>query len=232
MSGDDTIWRSDGVAGTRIPLSVKVGSSLRREGRARSCDVPAAGADAPEAGEGGGLACRSFRKLRPPDRPIPRSIRPGWTASSRPNSSTMDSAVRWPLCTPPDPRRMAGRRSRRQRDEQRGRRAGDARVQVVLREPVAVVAGGLRRRGELGRSPQRRRRVGARADRDEVEDAERDAVPSRWPRSARSAAAGLAGPGRAPGGRAASSPRSPSGRAPRSCRIGTTSTRTRPDRPA
>ena len=43
---------------------------------------------------------------RPPERPRPRSSRPGCRASIRPNSSTVDSAVRCPSCTAPEPSRI------------------------------------------------------------------------------------------------------------------------------
>jgi hypothetical protein len=39
----------------------------------------------------------------PAERPIPRSKRPGYAASSRPNSSTTDTGVRWPIWTAPEP---------------------------------------------------------------------------------------------------------------------------------
>lgn len=44
----------------------------------------------------------------PAERPSssPRSIRPGCTASSRPNSSTVDNAVRCPSWTAPEPIRI------------------------------------------------------------------------------------------------------------------------------
>ena len=50
-------------------------------------------------------ACGCGRRA-PPERPRPRSSRPGYMASMRPNSSTVASAVRWPIWTAPEPSRI------------------------------------------------------------------------------------------------------------------------------
>ena len=53
-----------------------------------------------------GAAAGTGSRGLPPERPRPRSNRPGCNASSSPNSSTVASAVRWPICTAPEPSRI------------------------------------------------------------------------------------------------------------------------------
>ena len=88
--GECTIPAREGLGGMRMPLVlVFVGSGdLLLRPRLRA------------------VSAMRLRNSRPPERPMPRSMRLGWSASSRPNSSTIDRAVLCPLCTPPDPRRM------------------------------------------------------------------------------------------------------------------------------
>ncbi len=58
-------------------------------------------------GGGGGASAAARNSLaRWPDRPRPRSMRPGWRASRVPNCSTTPSAVWWPSWTAPEPTRI------------------------------------------------------------------------------------------------------------------------------
>ena len=111
------------------------------------------------------------------ERPMPRSMRPGYMASSRPNSSTMDSAVRCPLWTPPDPTRMrAGDRRGHAPISTGGDEPGHPRIEVVLGEPVADIAERLGRPGQVDAVAQGGGRLGPRADR--VPGPGRRAVPA------------------------------------------------------
>jgi len=66
------------------------------------------------------------------------------------------------------------RAARHVADHDRGRRAGNARHVVMLRQPEALVVPLFRMLGEVERIPERVRRRGARGDRREVEDREGD----------------------------------------------------------
>ena len=57
-----------------------------------------------EAEAAAALAASSLRRC--PERPRPRSIRPGYKADSVPNASTTASGVWWPIWTAPEPTRI------------------------------------------------------------------------------------------------------------------------------
>jgi hypothetical protein len=61
-----------------------------------------------DCGGDGGPAASSLAAScrRCPERPSPRSIRPGYRPASVPNASTTASAVWWPSCTAPEPTRI------------------------------------------------------------------------------------------------------------------------------
>ena len=128
--------RRDEQALRRPPVSAGRPSprAARRPARARPAAVapPAAGAGSP-SGRG------------------PRSMRPGWSASRRPNSSTTASGgvVAHLHGAGADPDAVGGRRH--QADDERRGGAGHARVEVVLGHPVAAVAGGLGAPGQVDR---------------------------------------------------------------------------------
>jgi hypothetical protein len=64
------------------------------------------GMSRPLANRPGGVGIGAGPVGWPPVRPRPRSSRPGCSASTSPNSSTVDSAVRWPSRTAPEPIRI------------------------------------------------------------------------------------------------------------------------------
>ena len=72
----------------------------------------------------------------------------------RPNSSTVDSAVRWPIWTAPDPILIVVVAAAVSASTTGGRGAGHAGVEVVLGEPVPGVAEALGRLGEVDAVPQ------------------------------------------------------------------------------
>ena len=136
--------------------------------RARAAWCTRAGARRRRAGGG----------RRKPERPSPRSMRPGWSASTMPNCSTTDNGVWWPSCTAPDPTRMCCVAPATRLTTSAGAVAGDAGVQMVLGDPVPRVPGGFGALGEVERVAQRGRRGRAGRDRDEVEYRERERRPS------------------------------------------------------
>ena len=77
----------------------------------------------------------------PGARPMPRSIRPGYAASSRANCSATTSGAWLGSITPPEPTRMRSVGAGDQRDQHRRVGRGHAGHVVVLGHPVAPVAG-------------------------------------------------------------------------------------------
>ena len=73
----------------------------------------------------------------PGARPMPRSMRPGYAASSRANCSATTSGAWLGSITPPEPTRMRSVARRHHRDEHGRVGRGDRRHVVVLGEPVA-----------------------------------------------------------------------------------------------
>ena len=112
----------------------------------------------------------------PGARPMPRSIRPGWSASSIPNCSATARAAWLGSITPPEPS-ADGRRDRGEvREQHRRRRAGDPRHVVVLGDPVPPVAEALDLLHQLDGVAQRVGGRGAAPDGREVEDGEGEGV--------------------------------------------------------
>ena len=135
---------------------------------------------------------------RPADRPRPRSSRPGCSASIRPNSSTVDSAVRWPSWTAPEPIRIVEVAAAVSASSDGRGGAGHPRIEVMLGEPVPGVAEPLGGLGQVDAVAQRLRGGRTRADRHQVEHGERGAghdaaSATAWPPAA----------ARGPGARAA-----------------------------
>ena len=124
-----------------------------------------------EVREAGRAAARGTRRRRTPPgmrrsaaavtgsvpgaRPMPRSMRPGCSASSMPNCSATTSDEWFGSMTPPAPMRRVDVRRGEVGDEDRRRRARDARHVVVLGDPDPGVAPALRQPGELDGVAQR-----------------------------------------------------------------------------
>ena len=91
----------------------------------------------------------------PGARPMPRSMRPGCSASSIANCSATTSVGWFGSMTPPEPSRMRSRRRREVREQDAGGRRRDRRHRVVLGHPEPRVAGGVGGAGEGGRRGER-----------------------------------------------------------------------------
>lgn len=131
----------------------------------------------------------------PGARPSPRSIRPGWSASSSRNASAMRSGAWFSSITRPAPTRMVRVCAATWAIMISGDPLASPIAVVVLGEPVARVAQPLRHLRQLRRVAQRHRRGRAGLDLAEIKEREReshrgllDSVTGRRGRRARSGA--------------------------------------------
>ena len=106
----------------------------------------------------------------PGARPMPRSTRPGCSASRVPNCSATTSGAWLGSITPPEPTRMVDVDARQVGDQHGGRGAGDRGHVVVLGDPEPAVAQLLGAAGQLGGLAQGLADGGARGDGRQVKD--------------------------------------------------------------
>ena len=126
-------------------------------------------------------SCRRARSVTwsvPGARPSPRSILPGWSASSVPNCSAITSGAWFGSMIPPAPTAKRLTRLHQMRDHDRLRRAGDPAQVVVLRDPVPFVAESLGVAYKIDRVTKRLCWRPALHDRCEVEDRDGQHTPN------------------------------------------------------